>query len=178
MGYVERAKKEGARILTGGERLIGGVYDKGYYIAPTVIDNVSHDMEIAREEVFGPVLVVFKASSYEDAVRIHNLSPYGLSASLFTKDVNRAFYFSTTLMPGFASINAPTFGSEPHLPFGGVKNSGLGYREAGVGRDRGVFRGKDALRGLQREDPKRAVREKGLRHVRDSVHTWKKSSSA
>lgn len=131
MGYVERAKKEGARILTGGERLIGGVYDKGYYIAPTVIDNVSHDMEIAREEVFGPVLVVFKASSYEDAVRIHNLSPYGLSASLFTKDVNRAFLFFDDVDAGVCYINAPTFGSEPHLPFGGVKNSGLGYREAG-----------------------------------------------
>ena len=131
MGYVERAKKEGARILTGGERLTGGVYDKGYYIAPTVIDNVSADMEIACEEVFGPVLVLFKARSYEDALRVHNLSPYGLSASLFTKDVNRAFLFFDDAEAGVCYINAPTFGSEPHLPFGGVKNSGLGYREAG-----------------------------------------------
>lgn len=131
VGYIERAREEGAQILTGGKQLKGGVYDKGYYIAPTVIANVIPDMEIAREEVFGPVLVVFKADSYEDAIRIHNASPYGLSASIFTKDVNNAFSFFDDAEAGVCYINAPTFGSEPHLPFGGVKNSGLGYREAG-----------------------------------------------
>lgn len=131
LGYIERARKEGAKILTGGEQLKGGMYDKGYYIAPTIIDNVTPDMEIACEEVFGPVLVVFKADSYEDAIRIHNSAPYGLSASLFTKDVNKAFSFFDDAEAGVCYINAPTFGSEPHMPFGGVKNSGLGYREAG-----------------------------------------------
>ncbi len=131
LGYIRRAQKEGAKILTGGKQLKGGVYDKGYYIAPTVIDNITPDMEIAHEEVFGPVLVVFKASSYEEAIQIHNTCPYGLSVSLFTKDVNKAFSFFDDAEAGVCYINAPTFGSEPHMPFGGVKNSGLGYREAG-----------------------------------------------
>ncbi len=131
LGYIERARKEGAEILTGGNQLKGGVYDKGYYIAPTVVDNVTPDMEIAREEVFGPVLAVLKADSYEDAVQIHNSSPYGLSASLFTRDVNRAFSFFDDVEAGVCYINAPTFGSEPHMPFGGVKSSGQGYREVG-----------------------------------------------
>jgi len=131
VGYLDRARKEGAEILTGGEQLKGGVYDVGYYIAPTILSNVTPEMEIACEEVFGPVLVVFKAGSYEDAIRVHNTSPYGLSASLFTKDVNRAFSFFDDAETGVCYINAPTFGGEPHMPFGGLKDSGLGYREAG-----------------------------------------------
>lgn len=131
LGYIDRAKKEGARILCGGEQLKGGVFDKGYYIAPTIIDNLTPAMEIAREEVFGPVLAVFRAESYEDAIRIHNESPYGLSASLFTKDVNKSFSFFDDAEAGVCYINAPTFGGEPHMPFGGVKISGLGYRESG-----------------------------------------------
>jgi acyl-CoA reductase-like NAD-dependent aldehyde dehydrogenase len=131
LGYIEHAQKEGARIITGGEQLKGGVYDKGYYITPTIVDNVPPEMEIAREEVFGPVLVVFKADSYNDAIQIHNYSPYGLSASLFTRDVNKAFLFFDDVEAGACYINAPTYGSEPHMPFGGLKNSGLGYREAG-----------------------------------------------
>jgi len=131
LGFIERAKKEGANILTGGKQLKGGVYDKGYYIAPTIIDNVSADMEIACEEVFGPVLVVFKVNSFEEAIKIHNTAPYGLSVSLFTKDVNKAFTFFDEIEAGVCYVNAPTYGSEPHMPFGGLKNSGLGYREAG-----------------------------------------------
>lgn len=131
LGYISRAKQAGVRILLGGEQLRGGVYEKGYYIAPTIIDNSSTDMEIVRDEVFGPVLAVLKASSYEDAIRLHNSSSYALSASLFTKDVNKAFSFFDDAEAGVCYINAPTFGSEPHLPFGGLKNSGLGYREAG-----------------------------------------------
>jgi len=131
LGYIERAINAGAKILVGGQQLKGNVYDKGYYIAPTVIVNVAPDMEIAREEVFGPVLAVLKAESYEDAIALHNSAPYGLSASLFTKDVNKAFSFFDDAEAGACYINAPTFGSEPHMPFGGVKISGLGYREAG-----------------------------------------------
>lgn len=93
LGFLERAKDEGANIILGGKQLKGGVYDKGYYIAPTIVDNITPEMEIAREEVFGPVLSVLKADSYEEACQIHNTSPYGLSASLFTKDVNRSFSF-------------------------------------------------------------------------------------
>jgi len=88
-------------------------------------------MEIAREEIFGPVLTIFKAGSYENAINIHNSSSYGLSASIFTKDVNKAFSFFDDAEAGVCYINAPTFGGEPHMPFGGVKKSGLGYREAG-----------------------------------------------
>ena len=131
LGYIERAKRDGAKILTGGEQLKGGVYYKGYYISPTIIDNVSPDMEIARDEVFGPVLVLFRADSYEDAIRVHNNCPYALSVSLFTGDVNKAFSFFDEAEAGVCYINAPTYGSEPHLPFGGLKNSGLGFREAG-----------------------------------------------
>lgn len=131
MGFIERCRTVGATILTGGRRLTGGVYDEGYYIAPTIVAGVTPEMEIAREEVFGPVLALFKADSYEEAIRIHNAVPYGLSASIFTKDVNRAMVFFDDAEAGVCYVNAPTFGSEPHLPFGGMKNSGLGYREVG-----------------------------------------------
>lgn len=131
LGYIARAEKNGARILCGGMQLKGGIYDKGYYIAPAIIDNATIDMEISRDEVFGPVLVLYKAESYEHAIEIHNSSPYALSASLFTRDVNRAFSFFDDAEAGVCYINAPTFGSEPHMPFGGLKESGLGYREAG-----------------------------------------------
>jgi alpha-ketoglutaric semialdehyde dehydrogenase len=129
--YVESARANGARVLCGGEQLVGGVYDEGSYLAPTILENVTADAQIAREEVFGPVLVLFKASSYADAMRTHNAVPYGLSASLFTRDVNRAFAFFEDAEAGVCYINAPTFGGEPHMPFGGVKDSGLGYRESG-----------------------------------------------
>ena len=131
LGFLERAKDEGANIILGGKQLKGGVYDKGYYIAPTIVDNITPEMEIAREEVFGPVLSVLKADSYEEACQIHNVSPYGLSVSLFTKDVNRSFSFFDDVETGVCYINAPTFGSEPHMPFGGVKQSGQGHREVG-----------------------------------------------
>ncbi|MFZ5861391.1 MAG: aldehyde dehydrogenase family protein [Nitrospirota bacterium] len=131
MGYLARCRAEGGRIVVGGERLKGGVYDQGYYVAPTIVDQVSPDMEIAREEVFGPVLTVFPAESYEDAIRIHNTSLYGLAASVFTADVNQAFAFFADAEAGVCYVNAPTFGSEAHLPFGGLKQSGLGHREAG-----------------------------------------------
>ncbi len=133
LGYIQNAVDSGAKIVTGGKKLSGGVYDKGYYIEPTILENVTTDMEIANVEVFGPVLVVFKAQSYEDAIEIHNDCPYGLSSSLFTKDVNKSFSFFDDAETGVCYINAPTFGSEPHMPFGGVKISGLGYREAGWG---------------------------------------------
>jgi len=130
-GYLQRAKAAGATVLCGGERLRGGVYDEGFYIAPTVIEDVTPEAEIACEEVFGPVVVLFRAASYDDALAIHNAAPYGLSASLFTRDVNRSFSFFDDAEAGVCYINAPTFGGEPHMPFGGVKDSGLGYRESG-----------------------------------------------
>lgn len=130
MGFIERAKQAGATVQ-GGIRLQGGDYDSGYYISPAVVDGVSLTMEIVEEEVFGPVLVVIPIDSYEEAVRIHNQSQYGLSASLFTSDINRAMSFFDDIQTGVCYINAPTFGSELHLPFGGDKNSGRGHREVG-----------------------------------------------
>lgn len=131
LGYIQRAQEAGATLITGGNQLTGGVYDRGYYIEPTIFENVTSDMEIARDEVFGPVLVVFKVVSYEEAITLHNQAPYGLSASLFTQDVTKSFSFFDDIETGVCYINGPTFGSEPHMPFGGVKISGLGYREAG-----------------------------------------------
>ncbi len=131
LAFIDKAKQQGCRILFGGSQLRGGLYDRGYYIQPTIIDQVTPDMEIAQEEIFGPVLIVFKVSSYDEAIKIHNFSQYGLSASLFTRDVNKAFSFFDDAEAGVCYVNAPTFGSEPHMPFGGVKKSGQGYREVG-----------------------------------------------
>jgi len=129
--YIQMAKRDNLKIVTGGYQLTGGIYNKGYYIKPTIIEGATPEMEIFQEEIFGPVLTVSKVDSYEEAVKIHNSTPYGLSASLFTKDINTAFSFFDDIESGVCYINAPTYGSEPHMPFGGVKNSGLGYREAG-----------------------------------------------
>jgi len=131
LNWIEQAKKDGAKVIRGGEKLEGGVYDKGYYINPTIIIDAPPDSAIAQEEIFGPVLVVFRAQSFDEAVKIANNARYGLSASLFTKDLNKAFTFFDNIQTGVCYINAPTYGGEPHMPFGGVKDSGLGYREVG-----------------------------------------------
>ncbi len=131
LGFIERARADGCRIVTGGRQLTGGVYDRGYYVEPTIIECDGPTKEIAREEVFGPVLTVLTAEDYDDAVRMLNVSPYGLSASIFTRDVTEAFKFFDDAEAGVCYINAPTFGSEPHMPFGGLKDSGQGYREVG-----------------------------------------------
>jgi acyl-CoA reductase-like NAD-dependent aldehyde dehydrogenase len=127
--YIEIARKEGT-ILCGGERLHGGVYDAGHFIAPTVVAT-THGTRISKEEIFGPVLSVIKFGSYEEAVRIANDVDYGLSSSIYTRDVNRAFRAVQDLEAGITYINAPTIGAEVQLPFGGVKNTGNGGREAG-----------------------------------------------
>ncbi len=131
LGFIERAQRDGCKILTGGTQLTGGVFDRGYYVKPTIIECDGPEKEIAREEVFGPVLTVLRAEDYEDAMGILNSSPYGLSASIFTRDVTVAFNFLEDADAGVCYINAPTFGSEPHMPFGGMKHSGQGYREVG-----------------------------------------------
>jgi alpha-ketoglutaric semialdehyde dehydrogenase len=127
--YIEIARREG-KILTGGERLRGGAYDKGHFIAPTVVET-THGTRISKEEIFGPVLSVIKFGSYEEAVKIANDVDYGLSSSIYTKDVNRAFRAVQDLEAGITYINAPTIGAEVQLPFGGIKNTGNGGREAG-----------------------------------------------
>ncbi|MGA8303943.1 MAG: aldehyde dehydrogenase family protein [Thermoplasmata archaeon] len=127
--YIAIGKKE-AKLLTGGTKLTGGAYDQGYFIAPTIFET-KHGSRISKEEIFGPVLSVIKVASYEEAVRVANDVDYGLSSSIYTRDVNRAFRAMSDLEAGITYINAPTIGAEVQLPFGGIKNTGNGGREAG-----------------------------------------------
>lgn len=127
--YCEIAVAEGAKLLTGGERLIDGPYANGTFFAPTVFGDVQPDMRIAREEVFGPVVSLLEFSTIEEAIEIANSIDYGLSTALYSKDVNRAFAAIRDLEAGITYINAPTIGAEVHLPFGGVKQTGNGHRE-------------------------------------------------
>ncbi len=131
LDYIKIGKDEGARLLCGGRKLKGGIYDKGFFIEPTIFE-AEHGMRITKEEIFGPVLSVMKAKNYEDAVRIANDVEYGLSSSIYTKNVNLAFKAIQDLEAGITYINAPTIGAEVHLPFGGIKNTGNGGREAGT----------------------------------------------
>lgn len=130
LNYIEIGKKEGAKLLFGGEKLRGGIFEKGFFIQPTIFE-AEHGMRITKEEIFGPVLSVMKANDYEEAVKIANDIEYGLSSSIYTKNVNLAFRAIEDLEAGLTYINAPTIGAEVHLPFGGVKNTGNGGREAG-----------------------------------------------
>ena len=127
--YIEVGKKE-AKLRYGGTKLTGGAYDRGYFIAPTIFET-RHGTRISKEEIFGPVLSVIKVGSYEEAVRVANDVDYGLSSSIYTRDVNRAFRAMGDLEAGITYVNAPTIGAEVQLPFGGVKNTGNGGREAG-----------------------------------------------
>jgi aldehyde dehydrogenase (NAD+) len=127
--YVEIAVSEGVKLLTGGHVLTQGIYAHGTYFEPTVLGGVTPTMRIAREEVFGPVVSLIEFDSFDEAIEIANSIEYGLSASLYTKDVNRAFAAIRDLEAGITYINAPTIGAEVHLPFGGVKHTGNGHRE-------------------------------------------------
>jgi NAD-dependent aldehyde dehydrogenases len=131
LNYIEIGKQEGATLLCGGYRLTGGDYDYGYFIAPTVFTNVTPQMRIAREEIFGPVLSVIEVDSLDEAITIANDVAYGLSSAIYTRDINAAFWAMHALQAGIVYINAPTIGAEIHLPFGGVKATGNGHREAG-----------------------------------------------
>ncbi len=127
--YVRIALDEGANLLTGGHVLTGGVYTHGTFFEPTVLGGVKPEMRIAREEIFGPVVSLLEFETFDDAIEIANSSDYGLSAALYTKDINRAFAAIRDLEAGITYINAPTIGAEVHLPFGGVKHTGNGHRE-------------------------------------------------
>jgi acyl-CoA reductase-like NAD-dependent aldehyde dehydrogenase len=131
--YVKIAKEEGAKLVTGGARLTEGAHTKGWFFAPTVFSKVKPQMRIAQEEVFGPVVSLIECEDLEDALSIANGIQYGLSTSLYSKDVNRAFQAIRDLEAGITYINAPTIGAEVHLPFGGVKQTGNGHREGGTG---------------------------------------------
>jgi aldehyde dehydrogenase (NAD+) len=133
LSYVDIGKQEGARLLCGGNRLDRGDYQYGWFIEPTVFGDVDPKMRIAQEEIFGPVVSIIPCDGLEDAIAIANDIEYGLSSALYTRDVNKAFLAMRDLHAGITYINAPTIGAEVHLPFGGVKATGNGHREGGLG---------------------------------------------
>ena len=132
MSYVQVGKDEGAKLLTGGHRLESAAYAKGWFHEPTVFADCDPKMRIAQEEIFGPVVSVIPIDNLEQGIEVANGVPYGLSASIYTRNVNRAFAAIRDLYTGIVYINAPTIGAETHLPFGGTKQTGNGHREAAV----------------------------------------------
>jgi aldehyde dehydrogenase (NAD+) len=129
--YVEIGVKEGAKLLTGGEIPSDRRLRKGWFYKPTVFAEVKPSSRIAQEEIFGPVLSVIRTKSFEEGIDILNGTVYGLSSSLYTRDVNRAYRAIRDIKSGITYINAPTIGAEAHMPFGGVKQTGNGHREGG-----------------------------------------------
>jgi len=130
--YVQIGKQEGARLLTGGSIYEEGKWVDGYFYRPTIFDQVTPSMRIAQEEIFGPVLSIIEVKSFEEAIAVLNGTPYGLSSSIYTRDVERCFRAMRDIEAGITYINGPTIGAEVHLPFGGVKDTGNGHREAGT----------------------------------------------
>ena len=132
MSYVEIGVKEGAKLLTGGHRLASGERTKGWFHEPTVFGDCLPGMRVAQEEIFGPVVSLIPVDNLEQGIEVANGVPYGLSASIYTRNVNRAFAAIQDLYTGIVYVNAPTIGAETHLPFGGTKQTGNGHREAAV----------------------------------------------
>ena len=129
--YVEIGKTDGATLLLGGKNATDGDLSKGWFYEPTIFTDVTPEMRIAKEEIFGPVLSVIKSKNIEESIKILNNTIYGLSSSVYTKDINKAFLAIRDIQAGITYINAPTIGAEAHLPFGGVKQTGNGHREGG-----------------------------------------------
>jgi aldehyde dehydrogenase (NAD+) len=131
LGYIEVGKQEGATLRCGGTRHLEGDCAHGYFVRPTIFTGVTRTMRIAREEIFGPVLSVIEVTDLDEALDVANDVAYGLSSSIYTRDINAAYRAMRDLEAGIVYINAPTIGAEIHLPFGGVKATGNGHREAG-----------------------------------------------
>jgi aldehyde dehydrogenase (NAD+) len=129
--YTEIGRAEGARILTGGEPATEGDLAKGFFYHPTIFGDVDPQMRVAQEEIFGPATALIKVRDFDEAIRVSNGIKYGLSSSIFTRDVNKAFRAMRDLEAGITYVNAGTIGAEVHLPFGGTKDTGNGLREAG-----------------------------------------------
>ena len=129
--YIQAGMQEGARLLTGGKALTDGEYARGHFFAPTLFDQVKPTMRIAQEEIFGPVLGVIEVKDLEEAIAVNNSVQYGLSTALYTRDLNRAQRAMRDIRTAIVYINAGTIGSEVHLPFGGMRRTGNGHREAG-----------------------------------------------
>ena len=129
LGAVVRARAAGATILAGGERLRGGAYANGFFVAPTLIEGSD---ELSATELFGPITTLHRVADFDGAVALANSTPYGLTGAIWTASVHRGQEFVQRIRSGVASVNGPTYGSEPHWPFGGVGDSGTGWREPGT----------------------------------------------
>jgi aldehyde dehydrogenase (NAD+) len=132
LAAVARAKAAGATVLTGGHRLTGPGYDGGFFVAPTLIEGVAAGDEVSRSELFGPITCLYRVRTFDEAVALANDSPFGLTASVHTQSLHRAMTFLNRIQSGVAVVNGGTYGSEPHMPFGGLRQSGNGWREAGT----------------------------------------------
>ena len=129
--YIDIGQADGADLLCGGRRAMGKGLENGWFFESTVFARATQGMRIEQEEIFGPVLTVVRVSNADEAFRVNNGVKYGLSSSLYTRDVNLAFRAMNELENGITYVNAPTIGAEAHLPFGGVKQTGNGHREGG-----------------------------------------------
>ena len=129
---IDKAKDDGAKLIVGGDILKDGIYAKGNYIEPTIFVDVNPKSDLAQKEIFGPVLAVLKCKNYDEGIAIMNSTQYGLTASIHTKNFNIAIDAMDRIEAGVCYVNAPTFGSEAHIPFGGIKQSGNGHREPGT----------------------------------------------
>jgi alpha-ketoglutaric semialdehyde dehydrogenase len=130
--YIEIGKTEG-KLLSGGARLTGSIYDKGWFVAPTIFDEVKADSRIAQEEIFGPVVSVIRVKDFDEALEVANSVRYGLSSSIYSTDSNKIFEFIDKIETGMTHVNSPTVGGEAHVPFGGTKQSSIGPHEVGHG---------------------------------------------
>jgi alpha-ketoglutaric semialdehyde dehydrogenase len=128
LGAVERARAAGATIVTGGERLP----QPGFYVAPTIVEGVAPDAELSCTELFGPIATLHRVAGFDEALAVANASPYGLTAAIWTDSIHRGQAFAQRVVAGGVQVNGPTYGFEPHVPFGGVRNSGTGWREPGT----------------------------------------------
>jgi len=132
LAAIEQAKTDGAVIVTGGYRLGDQEHSNGFYLAPTLIEHADPNHPISTSELFGPIASLFRVKDFSEALAMANHSPYGLTACIHTRSIHRAVEFTQKVQAGVAVVNAGTYGSEPHMPFGGLKQSGNGTREPGT----------------------------------------------
>ena len=132
LAAIQAAQQRGAVVLTGGNRLTDDAHAGGFYLAPTIIENAAPDDEFSTSELFGPITSLYRVRDFAEALKLSNDSPYGLTACIHTRSIHRATEYTRKVQAGVAVVNAGTFGSEPHMPFGGLKQSGNGTREPGT----------------------------------------------
>ena len=132
LAAVEQARQAGAVVLTGGARMTGAAHKDGFFVPPTILEHVAPNAAISRSELFGPITILYRVKNFDEAIAIANDSPFGLTAAIHTANIHRAMTFVGRIQAGVAVVNGGTYGSEPHMPFGGLKNSGNGWREAGT----------------------------------------------